>query len=99
MKANAKVSKATKSVSNDRVETSSGNVFADLGFQNAEERLLKARLATRIAQLVEKRNWTQAQTAVRTALDQRKVYRLLRGQLSEFSADRLRAVLHRLAHS
>lgn len=74
-------------------------IFADLDFQNAEDRLLKAKLATWIAQLVEKRNWTQAQTAERTALDQPKVSRLLRGQLSGFSADRLFAVLNRLGHS
>lgn len=78
---------------------SSGNVFADLGFQDAEERLLKAKLATKIAQLIEKKGWTQTQTAERTGLDQPKVSRLLRGQLSGFSADRLFAVLNRLGHS
>lgn len=35
----------------ETVETSSGNVFADLGFHNGEAHLLKAKLATRIAQL------------------------------------------------
>src|SRR5215210_7260330 len=75
------------------------NVFADLGFEDSEERLLKANLATRIAQLIEKKSWTQAQMAERTGLDQPKVSRLLRGQLSGFSADRLFAVLNRLGHS
>src|SRR6476660_3825209 len=83
----------------EKVEASSGNVFADLGFEDSEERLLKAKLATKIAQLIEKKGWTQAQTAERTALDQPKVSRLLRGQLSGFSADRLFAVLNRLGHS
>ena len=83
----------------EKVETKSGNVFTDLGFQDAEERLLKAKLATKIAQLIESKGWTQAQTAERTALDQPKVSRLLRGQLSGFSADRLFAVLNRLGHS
>src|SRR6266487_3728926 len=100
MKANVKAKWSRKSRANNRkVETSSGNVFADLGFQNAEERPLKAKLATKIAQLIEKKGWTQAQTAERTALDQPKVSRLLRGQLSGFSADRLFAVLNRLGHS
>jgi len=84
---------------NEKVEMSSGNVFADLGFEDSEERLLKAKLASKIAQLIEEKGWTQAQTAVRTALDQPKVSRLLRGQLSGFSADRLFAVLNRLGHS
>ena len=85
--------------SSEKIEHGSGNVFADLGFEDAEERLLKAELATRIAQLIEKKGWTQAQTAERTALDQPKVSRLLRGQLSGFSADRLFAILNRLGHS
>ena len=100
MKTKVKSTKARKPrSSSQKVETSSGNVFADLGFQDAEERLLKAKLATKITQLIEKKGWTQAQTAERTALDQPKVSRLLRGQLSGFSADRLFAVLNRLGHS
>jgi predicted XRE-type DNA-binding protein len=92
--------RARRPRSNDeKVERGSGNVFADLGFQDAEERLLKAKLATKITQLIEKKGWTQAQTAERTSLDQPKVSRLLRGQLSGFSADRLFAVLNRLGHS
>src|SRR5215471_524669 len=95
--------KATKtkspSTGSGTVEMSSGSVFADLGFEDSEERLLKAKLASKIAQLIEEKGWTQAQTAARTALDQPKVSRLLRGQLSGFSADRLFAVLNRLGHS
>lgn len=90
--------KQTK-LNTEKVEIGSGNVFADLGFEDSEQRLLKAKLATKIAQLIEKKGWTQAQTAERTALDQPKVSRLLRGQLSGFSADRLFAVLNRLGHS
>ena len=100
MKAKVKATKTRKSsVLREKVEASSGNVFGDLGFQDAEERLLKAKLATKISQLIEKKGWTQAQTAQRTALDQPKVSRLLRGQLSGFSADRLFAVLNLLGHS
>src|ERR1700704_1277358 len=100
MKTKIKATKTRKAgARSEKVEPSSGNVFADLGFQDAEERLLKAKLATKIAQLIERKGWTQAQTAERTALDQPKVSRLLRGQLSGFSADRLFAVLNRLWHS
>ncbi len=99
MKANVKAMKSRKSRANKNVQMSSGNVFADLGFHHAEERLLKAKLTTEVAQLIERKGWTQAQTAERTSLDQPKVSRLLRGQLSGFSADRLFAVLNRLGHS
>jgi predicted XRE-type DNA-binding protein len=97
------IPKATKGRSagtkGEKTEVSSGNVFADLGFEDSEERLLKAKLACKIAQLIDEKGWIQAQTAARTSLDQPKVSRLLRGQLSGFSADRLFAVLNRLGHS
>jgi predicted XRE-type DNA-binding protein len=100
MKATTKARKSRKVKTNrGALQVSSGNVFADLSFQDAEERLLKAKLATQIAQLIEKKGLTQAQTAERIALDQPKVSRLLRGQLSGFSADRLFAILNRLGHS
>ncbi len=52
----AKYSKPPKSrASNENVELSCGNVFADLGFPDAERRLLKAKLATKVAQLKEKK--------------------------------------------
>jgi hypothetical protein len=46
----AKAKKA-KRVKPDSVEISSGNVFADLGFEDADERMLKAQLALGIDQL------------------------------------------------
>ena len=94
-KATRTKSPGTKS---EKIEISSGNVFADLGFEDSEERLLKAKLASKTAQLIEEKRWTQTQTAVRTALDRPKVSRLLRGQLSGFSARALFGVLSRLNH-
>jgi predicted XRE-type DNA-binding protein len=100
MKKQVKTTKPRKSRAKDeKVEPSSGNVFADLGFRDAEERLLKAKLATKIAQLIAEKGWTQTQTAQRIGLDQPKVSNLLRGRLSGFSADRLFAILNRLGHS
>jgi predicted XRE-type DNA-binding protein len=94
-----KVNTKTEKFSNVTVAMGSENIFADLGFSNANEHLLKAKLAIMIAEVIEKKGWTHAQTAERTALEQLKVSRLLRGQLSGFSADRLFAVLNRLGHS
>ena len=100
MKVRTKGTKAKKrQPTHEKVEMGSGNVFADLGLENPEQLLLKAELATQITQLIEKKGWTQAETAERTGLDQPKVSRLLRGQLSGFSADRLFAILNRLGHS
>ena len=100
MKAQRKATKTKKSRTRKvKVEVSSGNVFADLGLPNAEELLLKAKLTTEIAQLIEDKGLTQAQAAERTGLDQPKISRLLHGHLSGFSADRLFAILNRLGHS
>ncbi len=100
MKKQVKATKARKTRAIDeKVELGSGNTFADLGFRDAEERLLKAKLATKIAQLIEEKGWTQTQTAEHIGLDQPKVSHLLRGRLSGFSADRLIAILNRLGHS
>lgn len=71
------------------VEESSGNIFADLGYPGAEEVLAKSRLAQRIAELIEKQNLTQVQAASILGIDQPKISKLMRGQLREFSTDRL----------
>ena len=71
------------------VEQGSGNVFADIGLPNPEERLAKASLAFRIAGVIRARRLTQANAARILKIDQPKISRLLRGQLSGFSAERL----------
>ena len=49
MKQKVKAMKVRKSTANDEeVEPGSVNVFADLGFRDAEERLLKAKFATTV---------------------------------------------------
>ena len=83
----------------ERVDSSSGNVFADLGLTDADERMLKAQLAVKIIELIEQKGWTQARTAEVIGLDQQKVSHLLRGRLLGFSAERLIIILNRLGHS
>ncbi len=73
----------------ERVERSSGNVFADLGLRNPQEALAKAQLARRICALVGERRLTQAQAAEVLGLDQPKVSALMRGKLRGFSVERL----------
>ena len=71
------------------VEQGSGNVFADIGLPNPEERLAKADLAIRISEAIRARRLTQTCAAHILKIDQPKISRLLRGQLSGFSAERL----------
>ncbi|HVB57803.1 MAG TPA: helix-turn-helix transcriptional regulator [Candidatus Acidoferrales bacterium] len=71
------------------VEEGSGNIFADIGLPNPEERLAKADLAIRIAETIRARRLTQTRAAHILKIDQPKISRLLRGQLSGFSTERL----------
>jgi predicted XRE-type DNA-binding protein len=71
------------------VTEGSGNVFADLGFPDPEKTQAKARLASRIVDIVEQRGLTQTEASELLGIDQPQVSKLLRGHLSGFSADRL----------
>jgi len=72
-----------------KIEAGSGNVFADLGLPNPKERLTKADLALQISTAIRARRLTQAKAAALFGIDQPKISRLLRGQLSGFSTERL----------
>jgi predicted XRE-type DNA-binding protein len=79
-------------MSNDdelKMTHSSGNVFKDLGYQNADEHLLKAKFAMVINKIIKEKNLTQIEAAKVLDIDQPKVSRLSRGQLSGFSIDKL----------
>jgi predicted XRE-type DNA-binding protein len=79
-----------------RVKRSSGNVFADLGFADAELALLKSRLAQHISQLVRSRGYTQHEAARQMGIDQPKVSLIMAGKLKDFSTDRLMTCITRL---
>jgi predicted XRE-type DNA-binding protein len=74
----------------------SGNVFADLGFADADDRLAKAELAIKIAEILRRHKLTQTQAAAVLGVDQPKVSALIRGRLSGFSIERLLRFLLRL---
>jgi len=78
------------------MEASSGNVFADLGFDNAEEMLQKSRLVVAIAQVMKARNLNQSQTSEIVGVDQPTLSKLLRGRTMNFTLDRLLNMLVRL---
>lgn len=70
-------------------ERSSGNVFADLGLPDAQDRLAKAELAREIGALLGRKGLSQSDAARLLGVDQPKVSALLRGRLSGFSLERL----------
>ena len=77
-------------------EVSSGNVFADLGFADAEERKTKVRLAFAINQILERRRLPQADAARRLGINQPKVSALANYRLEGFSVERLMHFLNAL---
>ncbi|MCY3880241.1 MAG: helix-turn-helix transcriptional regulator [Rhodobacteraceae bacterium] len=74
---------------NTTIERGSGNVFADLGFPDADNHLVKAELVSRIDDIVRDRGITQTEAARLLGLSQPDVSRLLRGDFREYSLDRL----------
>lgn len=81
---------------NIKAEKSSGNVFADLGFDSPEEMLAKAELVRYITHIIEGRQLTQIAAAEILGIDQPKVSALMRGRLDGFSMDRIIHFLTRL---
>ena len=80
----------------DLVEASSGNAFADLGFEEPELELVKARLSAKIAAELAARRWTQRKAAAVLGIDQPRVSMLVRGKTGQFSLERLIDFLERL---
>jgi predicted XRE-type DNA-binding protein len=73
----------------DKVMLSSGNVFADIGLPDAEERLAKAQLAHKISEIIQKRHLSQSGAARILGTEQPKISAIMNGKLSGFSLERL----------
>ena len=74
-----------------QITPSSGNVFADLGFdpQEAQNLLLRSQTMMVISQWFEDSGLTQAAAAKMLGLTQPRLNQLLKGKISEFSLDAL----------
>lgn len=87
---------ANLDLDDNSVTPSSGNVFADLGFDNPEEMLLKAELVRQISKAIKERGLNQYQAAEVLGIDQPKVSALVRGRFSGYSLERLFKYLNAL---
>ena len=79
-----------------KIERSSGNVYADLGFADSAEMLAKARLVAQIQRILTTRKLTQAAAAALLGIDQPKISTLLRGHFQGYSQTRLIGFLNKL---
>jgi predicted XRE-type DNA-binding protein len=79
------------------VTRGSGNLFADLGFKDAEELEAKAGLTYQLSLRIKHLKLTQAEAASRLGISQPDVSKLMNGRYTGFSIDRLIALLKDLA--
>ncbi len=84
-----------------RVEKSSGNVFLDLGFDEAEaaELLAKAKLSLELQRVIRARGLTQEQAATLCGTDQPTLSKVLSGRMTSISMDQLTRWLNALGRS
>ena len=74
-----------------QVTESSGNVFVDLGFDEAEARVMamRAEVMIQIEVRLKRRGWTQAEAALHLGITQPRISKLKKGAWQEFSLDML----------
>ena len=78
------------------IEKSSGNIFADIGFANDQEMLVKANLALKISEIITQRRLTQMEAALVLGIPQPKLSKLLRGQFHGVSETKMLECLNKL---
>lgn len=80
-------------IDDETITRGTGNVFADLGYADADERQTKLRLASAINGVIARRRLTQAAAAERLQINQPKVSALANYKLEGFSVERLMTFL------
>ena len=78
------------------IEGSSGNVYADIGVEDADAMLVKAQLAASIQEILHSRKLTQTQAAEILGLPQPKLSRLLHGHFRGISESKMMDCITRL---
>lgn len=77
----------------ETITRGTGNVFADLGYADADERQTKLRLANAVNGIIARRRLTQAAAAEKLHINQPKVSALANYKLGGFSVERLMTFL------
>ncbi|MFP4132917.1 MAG: helix-turn-helix domain-containing protein [Halothece sp.] len=75
---------------------SSGNIFADLALENAEELLIRAKLGYALRKLLENRQLKQEEIASLLEIDSSEALDLMQGKYHLFSAIRLFSFFNKL---
>jgi predicted XRE-type DNA-binding protein len=90
----------SKKSANDRWgiehEEGSGNVFADVGLPDADDRLARSKLGFHVHKLLADRQLTQREIGALLGIRQPEVSHLMNGHFSRFTTDKLLGFLKRL---
>ncbi|MCZ4260872.1 helix-turn-helix transcriptional regulator [Limimaricola sp. G21655-S1] len=78
------------------IEVGSGNVFADLGLDDAPELKLKAAIVGQINSILHHRHLTQVQASELLGLPQPKISALRNGKLHGFALEKLLEIMMKL---
>ncbi len=85
-----------KTVKRIHHQVGSGNVFADLGLEDSDELLTRAKLGRTVRMILEDRGLKQKEISNLLKIDQSEVSKLLNGKYHLFSEGRLFGFLNRL---
>lgn len=77
-------------------ESGSGNVFADLGLEDADELYTRAALGAQVVNMLKERGCTQAEAAKLLGIKQPEVSALMCARFHRFSQERLIGFLNKL---
>ena len=89
---------AKRMIEGIEIETSSGNVFADLGLAEAEKLKIKSGLVIEITRAVRRLGLTQEEAGRRMGIPQPKVSGMMRGDFANLSERKLMECLNRLGY-
>ena len=77
-------------------EASSGNVFADLGLDDADELYTRTALGIQVMKIIREKGYTQKEAGELLGLKQPEVSAIMRAKFDRFSQERLIGFLNKL---
>jgi len=83
-------------VNRNEVQRGSGNIFRDLGHENADIEQFKAILAAQIIKLLDQKSLSVRKAHARTGIAAADFSRIRNANLGRFTVDRLMSVMNRL---
>lgn len=83
-------------IQNIEFENSSGNVFADLGLDDADELYTRAALGAQVVMILKEEGYTQAEASKLLGIKQPEVSALMCARFHRFSQERLIGFLNKL---